>query len=79
MRAESFQLCLTLCNSVDHSPRGSSIHGASRKNTGVGCHTFLQEIFLTQGLNPSLLYLLHCVCVCVYKCIYTKDAENAFY
>ena len=24
------------------------------KNTGVGCHFFLQEIFLTQGLNPGL-------------------------
>ena len=34
------------------------------KNTGVGCHFLLQEIFPTQGLNPSLphcwltLYLL---------------------
>ena len=25
----------------------------------MGCHAFLQGIFLTQGLNPSLLYLLH--------------------
>ena len=29
------------------------------KNTGVGCHALLQEIFPTQGLNPSLLCLLH--------------------
>ena len=29
------------------------------KNTGVGCHAFLQGIFLTQGSNPSLLCLLH--------------------
>ena len=29
------------------------------KNTGVGCHAFLQRIFLTQGWNPDLLYLLH--------------------
>ena len=28
------------------------------KNTGVGCHFLLQEIFLTQGSNPSLLCLL---------------------
>ena len=34
------------------------------KNTGMGCHFLLQEIFLTQGLNPGLthgrqtLYLL---------------------
>ena len=29
------------------------------KNTGVGCHFFLQGIFPTQGSNPSLLTLLH--------------------
>ena len=29
------------------------------KNTGVGCHALLQVIFLTQGSNPHLLYLLH--------------------
>ena len=26
------------------------------KNTGVGCHSLLQEIFLTQGSNPCLLH-----------------------
>ena len=26
------------------------------KNTGVGSHSFLQEIFLTQRLNPGLLH-----------------------
>ena len=29
------------------------------KNTGVGCHALLQEIFLTQGSNLSHLHLLH--------------------
>ena len=28
-------------------------------NTGAGCHSFLQEIFPTQRLNPCLLCLLH--------------------
>ena len=28
------------------------------KNTRVGCHFFLEGIFLTQGLNPCLLHLL---------------------
>ena len=28
---------------------------SSGKNTGVGCHSLLQGIFLTQGSNPSLL------------------------
>ena len=27
MHAKSFQLCLTLCNPLDHSPLGSSAHG----------------------------------------------------
>ena len=29
------------------------------KNTGVDCHALLQGIFLTQGSNPCLLWLLH--------------------
>ena len=29
------------------------------KNTGVGCHFLFQGIFLPQGLNLSLLHLLH--------------------
>ena len=35
---------------------GSSVHGDSPgKNTGVGCHALLQEIFPTQGSNSDLL------------------------
>ena len=29
------------------------------KNTGVGCHILLQEIFPTQGFNTRILSLLH--------------------
>ena len=33
------QSCLTLCNPMDCSPPGFSVHGDSPgKNTGVGCH-----------------------------------------
>ena len=47
-----------LCDPVDYSLTGSSIHGDSPdKNTGVGCHALLQGIFPTWGLN---LGLLHC-------------------
>ena len=54
------QLCLTLCNPMDCTPPGSSVHGNSPgKNTGVGCHFLLQGIFPTQGLNLGLLHLLH--------------------
>ena len=47
--------CPTLCDPMDCSPPGSSVHGDSPgKNAGVGCHSLLQGIFPTQGLNPSL-------------------------
>ena len=59
MYAKSFQLCLTLCNPMDCSPPGSSVHGDSPgKNIGVGCHALLQGIFPIQGSNPHLLCLL---------------------
>ena len=42
-----------------HGPLGLFVHGDSPdKNTGVGCHSLLQGIFPTQGLN---LGLLHCM------------------
>jgi len=37
---------------VDH--QGPLSLGFSKQNTGVGCHSLLQGIFLTQGLNPGL-------------------------
>ena len=42
------QLCLTLCN-----PMGCPWDSPG-KNTGVDCHSLLQGIFPTQGLNPGL-------------------------
>ena len=44
---------------------GSSVHGdPPGKNTGVGCHFLLQQIFPTQGLNPGLphcRWILYCL------------------
>ena len=49
------QSCPTLCDPLDCSPPGSSVHGESPgKTTGVGCHALLQDIFPTQGSNPGL-------------------------
>ena len=43
------------CDPMDCSPPDSSVHGDSPgKNTGVGCHAFLQGIFPIQGLNLGL-------------------------
>ena len=54
---KSLQLCLTLCDPMDCSPPGSSVHGNSPgKNTGVGSHALLLGIFPTQGSNPGLLH-----------------------
>ena len=49
---------LTLCNPMDCSTPGSSVHGMDSpgKNTGVGCHVLLQGIFLTQGRNTGVLH-----------------------
>ena len=39
------------------TPWRSSVLGDSLgKNTGLGCHSLLQGIFPTQGMNPSLLH-----------------------
>ena len=51
------QSCLTLCDLMDCSLPGFSVHGNSPgKATGVGCHALLQRIFLTQGSNLGLPY-----------------------
>ena len=58
------QLCLTLCDSIDRSPSGSSVLGILQARTGVGSHSLLQGIFPAQGLNPGLLHcrqILHCL------------------
>ena len=58
--AKSLQLCLILCNLMDCSPSGSSAHGIlqARLLEWVAMPSS-REIFLTQGSNPSLSYLLH--------------------
>ena len=56
--AKLLQSCLTLCDPMDCSLPGYSVHGDSpSKNTGVGCHFLLQGIFPAQGLNPFPLRL----------------------
>ena len=45
------------CDFMDCGLPGTSGHGDSPgKNTGVGCHALLQEIFPTQGSKPVLLH-----------------------
>ena len=50
--------CLILCDPMDCSPPGSSVHGDSpSKNTGAGCHALLQGIFPTQGSAADIMKL----------------------
>ena len=47
------QSCLILCDPMDSSPPGSSVHGDSPgKNTGVGCHALLQGDLPNPGIQP---------------------------
>ena len=55
-RVKVTQLYPTLCDPMDY---GMEFHGlwpwnSPGQNTGVGSHSLLQGIFLTQGSNPSL-------------------------
>ena len=57
VHAKTLQLCPTLCDPMDCSPPGSSVHGDSPgRNAGVVCHALLQGTFPTQGSNPCLLH-----------------------
>ena len=53
--SEVAQSCLTLCNPVDCSPPGCSVHGIlqARILEWVAI-SFSRGIFLTQGSNPGL-------------------------
>ena len=49
--------CPTLCDPMDCSFPGSSVHcDYPDKNTGVSCHFLLQGIFPNQGSNPHFLH-----------------------
>ena len=50
------QVFLTSWTVAHEAPRP---YNFPQKNTGVGCHFFLQGIFPTQESNPHLLCLLH--------------------
>ena len=59
--AKLLQLCPTLCDSMDYSPPGSSVHG------------ILQTRILEQTAMPSS-YIYMCVCVCVCMCVYKTES-----
>ena len=50
------QLCPSLCDPMDCGPPGSLSSDVPGQNTGAGCHSLLQGIFLTQC--REILYCL---------------------
>ena len=57
VRACSLKLRPALCDPIDCSPLGSSVHGVLSQEHSWECHVPLQGIFPTQRLNePSLLH-----------------------
>ena len=67
--------CLTLCDHVNCSPPGSSVHGDSPgENAGVDCHALLQGIFPTQGSNP-----VSCIASRLFTIWATRQAHTYWY
>ena len=61
MRAKSLQSCLTLCDSMDWSPPGSSVHGFLLPRTLEWVAWPPPGDLPDSGIEPAqhLLYLLH--------------------
>ena len=58
VHAKSLQSFSTLCSPLNCSSLLCPWDSPG-ENTGMGYHALLQGIFLTQGLKPGLLCLLH--------------------
>ena len=58
--AQALHSCLTLCDSTDHSPLGSSVHEILQARILEWGIQGIQGISLIQGSNLCLLCLLHC-------------------
>ena len=53
------QLCLTVCDPMDCSPPGSSVHGIFQARILEWVVIPSSRIFPIQGSNPCLLHVLH--------------------
>ena len=67
----ALQSCPTLCNPMDYSSPGFSVHGDSPgKNTGVGCRFLLQGILLTQGSKTMVnTFFSFQLCLNMFECM----------
>ena len=73
------QSCPTLCDPMDCSPPGSSIHGILHgKNTGVGCPFLRQGNFPTQGSNSGLLHCRQALYPLSHRGSTVKESNSAW-
>ena len=76
VHAKSLKLCLTLCNPMDCSPPGSSVHGILQASI-LGRLPFPSPgIFLTQWLNSGLLWFLNCRLLLY--CLATQEPHQCY-
>ena len=88
LHAKSLQSCLTLCDPMDHSPPGSSVHGILQARIlEGGAISFSRGIFSNQGLNPHLyvscigrqvLYPSHLLGSPLFFILYTYSRNTLF-
>ena len=59
------QSCPTLCNPMDCSPPGFSVHGISPgKNSGIDCHSLLQKFDYQRCKEKKWKSHIECIIVC---------------
>ena len=71
------QSCLTLCNPMDCSSPGSSVHGilwTRILDTGVGCHAFLQGIFPPR--DWTRVSWVSCIGSCIFFFFLTTESHG---
>ena len=77
--AQTLQSDLTLCNSMDCSPPGSTVpRDSSGKNTAVGCHALLQEIRIVRISKIEDLFRKSNY-LCWLNSVQMKDLLTQFY
>ena len=65
------QSCPTLCDSMNCSPPGSSVHGVLQERILEWVSiSFSRRIFLTQGLNPGLWHRRQILYLLSHQCMY---------
>ena len=58
----SLQSCPTLCDCMDCSPPGSSVHGILQARTGMGCHAHVKSWIILELKYLKKIWSLKVIC-----------------